>query len=169
MAHRGAVRTRTRKMNTTLTLSTDLGLIVLRLRRDAAPTTVAHLEKLVEAGLFTGVVFYRSDFVIQTGLQTADGRGVPNPFPALPVNESDLTPRVSNARGTAAFGHWDVPDCGNSDWFINLKANPHLDTAYGGYAVFAQVEDAASFAVVDAIAAAVVAGTKTGVSAMALS
>ena len=37
-------------------------------------------------------------------------------------------------------------------------SNAHLDTAYGGYCVFAQVEDAASFAVVDAIAAAIKAG-----------
>ena len=64
-------------------------------------------------------------------------------------------PRVSNTRGTAAIAHWDVPDCGNSEFFINLGTNAHLDEAYGGYCVFAQVEDDASFAIVDAIAAAV--------------
>ena len=94
--------------------------------------TVAHLETLVRAGLFTDVVFYRSDFVVQTGLQRADGSAVPNLYDAIPINETTHAPRVSNTRGTAAFGHWDVPDNGNSDWFINLKANPHLDTAYGG-------------------------------------
>ena len=37
------------------------------------------------------------------------------------------------------------------------QENPHLDTAYGGYCVFAQVQegDAASYATVDAIAAAI--------------
>ena len=47
-----------------------------------------------------------------------------------------------------------MPDCGNSEFFINLGTNAHLDEAYGGYCVFAQVEDDASFAIVDAIAAA---------------
>lgn len=113
-------------------LHTGLGEITLRLRRDAAPATVAHMETLVRAGLFTNVVFYRSDFVIQTGLQRVDGSSVKNPFDPIQVNETTRSPRVSNTRGTAAFGHWDVPDNGSSDWFINLKANPHLDTAYGG-------------------------------------
>ena len=60
---------------------------------------------------------------------------------------------MSNTRGTAAIAHWDVPDCGNSEFFINLGTNAHLDEAYGGYCVFAQVEDDASFQVVDSIAA----------------
>ena len=58
--------------------------------------------------------------------------------------------------------HWDVPDNGNSEFFINLKENPHLDDAYGGYAVFAYVNagDDESFAVVDSIAAAILEGRK---------
>lgn len=51
--------------------------------------------------------------------------------------------------------HRDVPDCGNSEFFINLKTNTHLDEAYGGYCVFAQTEDEESFKVIDAIASAV--------------
>ena len=73
-------------------------------------------------------------------------------------------PRVSNTRGTAAIAHWDVPDCGNSEFFINLGTNAHLDEAYGGYCVFAQVEDDASFAIVDAIAAAVKSKSKVSVT-----
>jgi cyclophilin family peptidyl-prolyl cis-trans isomerase len=55
-----------------------------------------------------------------------------------------------------------------AEFFINLGANTHLDTAYGGYCVFAQVEedDAASFKVVDDIAAAVKSGTNVKVSSM---
>ena len=58
------------------------------------------------------------------------------------------------------MAHWDVPDCGNTEFFINLQANSHLDSAYGGYCVFAEVADDASFATVDKIASAVkAAGT----------
>ena len=53
-----------------------------------------------------------------------------------------------------------MPDNGGSEFFVNLKHNKHLDAAYGGYCVFAEVaaDDAASFATVDKIAALVKAG-----------
>mmetsp|Transcript_18941 Transcript_18941/g.56258 ORF Transcript_18941/g.56258 Transcript_18941/m.56258 type:complete len:185 (-) Transcript_18941:1145-1699(-) len=139
------------------TVYTTLGEIVLKLRPDAAPQTVAQFAKL--APLLQDCCFYRSDFVIQGGLQTPKGAAKKNPLPPIPVNETraEGTVFLSNVKGTAAFGHWDVPDNGNSDWFINLKDNPHLDDAYGGYAVFAAVDpgDVASNATVEAIGKAI--------------
>ena len=66
------------------------------------------------------------------------------------MNESQSENALSNDRGTFAVAHWDVPDCGNSEFFINLKHNKHLDTACGGYCVFAKIasDDAKSFSVV---------------------
>ena len=144
----------------TVKVSTTFGQITLKLRPDAAPKTVEHFCKL--APLFDGCCFYRSDFVIQGGLQRADGSSVQNPMKPIPVNETHTDVVLSNVRGTAAFGHWDVPDAGNSDWFINLKDNAHLDSAYGGYAVFAAVDpgDAASFATIDSIARNILEGGK---------
>lgn len=138
-----------------LTVKTPLGAIVLQLRRDAAPVTCDYIAKLVQAHkLYDGATFYRSDFVIQMGTH---GLGRANPEGDLKVNETKQHQRISNVRGTAAIAHWDVPDCGNSEFFINLQTNAHLDDAYGGYCVFAQVQegDAASYATVDAIAAAI--------------
>jgi len=139
----------------------DHGTIALVLRPDVAPVTVAHIQRLVHAKLFDGTSFYRSDFVIQCGLHGADQA---NPFPNLPVNET----KVSNVRGTASIAHWDVPDNGNSEFFINIQDNKHLDTAYGGYCVFAQVEasDASSWAAISAIAAAIPRGTKPRIVSM---
>lgn len=89
----------------------------------------------------------------------------PAPSPTHAKRPCDAVgPRVSNTRGTAAIAHWDVPDCGNSEFFINLGTNAHLDEAYGGYCVFAQVEDDASFAIVDAIAAAVKSKSKVAIT-----
>ena len=156
-----AKRHRLRKIiMSTVKVSTTFGQITLKLRPDAAPKTVEHFCKL--APLFDGCCFYRSDFVIQGGLQRADGSSVPNPMKPIPVNETHTDVVLSNVRGTAAFGHWDVPDAGNSDWFINLKDNAHLDSAYGGYAVFAAVDpgDAASFATIDSIARNILEGGK---------
>ena len=114
---------------TALVLDTAEGVITLQLRPDAAPETVKYILKCVASKLYDGKEFYRSDFVIQFGLH---GSGVECPHGNLHVNETELGPRLSNTRGTCSIAHWDVPDCGNTEAFINLKENAHLDSAYGG-------------------------------------
>merc|ERR1711862_1081082 len=145
-------------------IDTSLGPIKLALRWDAAPMTAEHFCNIVNDRLYDDCCFYRSDFVIQGGLQRMDGSGVANPHPNLRENETAKpgTAKVTNARGTAAFGHWDVPDNGNSEFFINLQHNPHLDTAYGGYCIFAEIEkgDGQSFETADKIVASIKASRK---------
>lgn len=99
--------------------------------------------------------------MIQCGLH---GSSVSHSFGNISCNETRTGKFVSNQRGTAAVAHWDVPDCGNTEFFINLQNNSHLDEAYGGYCVFAQVGDEASFATVDRIAAAVKGGSNTPIT-----
>jgi cyclophilin family peptidyl-prolyl cis-trans isomerase len=147
----------------TLVIETALGVIRLALRRDAAPRTVEYIEKCVRDGLYDGRSFYRSDFVIQCGLHGSD---VHNPQGVLTVNETALGPRVSNTRGTAAIAHFDSPDCGGTEFFINLGSNEYLDGTYGGYCVFACLTDDESFSVVDAVAKEVKAGTHTEIRRM---
>ena len=149
-----------------LQIATPIGSITLKLRRDAAPQTCDYISKLCDKHkLYDGATFYRSDFVIQMGTH---GLGRANPEGDLAVNETAQHVRLSNTRGTAAVAHWDVPDCGNSEFFINLGSNAHLDAAYGGYCVFAQVEDDASFATVDQIAAAIKAQGKVKIDSVRL-
>ena len=152
-----------------LVLTTPLGEVALALLREAAPATAAHVARLAASGAYDGgaASFYRSDFVIQFGLH---GSGKQSAFGPLAVNESGLASRVSNLRGTAAVAHWDVPDCGDSEAFINLQDNSHLDAAYGGYCVFARVreDDAASWKTVAAIADAVKKGGKVPVTKAAV-
>ena len=127
--------------------------------------TADYIAKLANGGLYDNATFYRSDFVIQCGTH---GLGRPNPLGDLPVNETFQHARVSNTRGTAAIAHFDVPDNGNSEFFINLQTNAHLDEVYGGYCVFASIAegDAASFATVDKIAAAVKTAGKVMITSM---
>ena len=136
-------------MATGFSIVTACGTIKMRFRPDAAPETVKYMQEMIGASVYNNRTFYRSDFVIQCGLH-------PDKAPkGLSVNETAFHAKISNTRGTAAVAHWDVPDCGNTEFFINLQPNTHLDTAYGGYCVFAEVADEPSYAVVDAIAGAV--------------
>eukprot|EP00586_Coscinodiscus_wailesii_P017230 CAMPEP_0172517840 /NCGR_PEP_ID=MMETSP1066-20121228/288324_1 /TAXON_ID=671091 /ORGANISM="Coscinodiscus wailesii, Strain CCMP2513" /LENGTH=147 /DNA_ID=CAMNT_0013300021 /DNA_START=72 /DNA_END=511 /DNA_ORIENTATION=+ len=134
-------------------ISSELGSITLHFRPDAAPITAQYISDLISSNTYHNSTFYRSDFVIQCGLHPRKC-----PRDNLSVNETHTRKRVSNVRGTAAIAHWDVPDCGNSEFFINLGSNTHLDAAYGGFCVFAEVMDEASMSVVDAIAAAIKGG-----------
>merc|ERR1711971_143033 len=124
-----------------LKMNTACGVINLTLRADAAPLTCEYIVSAVKRGLYDNKTFYRSDFVIQCGLH---GSGVEPPG-NLSKNETRENVFITNGRGTCAIAHWDVPDNGNTEFFINLQANSHLDDAYGGYCVFAEVADAESF------------------------
>mmetsp|Transcript_62776 Transcript_62776/g.141769 ORF Transcript_62776/g.141769 Transcript_62776/m.141769 type:complete len:154 (+) Transcript_62776:39-500(+) len=131
-----------------LRMRTACGDINLRLRYDSAPITCDYIVKAVNDGLYDGKTFYRSDFVIQCGLHGSNT----SPPGNLSKNETRDNTFMSNTRGTCSIAHWDVPDNGNTEFFINLQANTHLDEAYGGYCVFAEVADEASFKTVDIIA-----------------
>lgn len=147
-----------------LVIVTPEGRISLALHAGVAPETVKHVVATARSGAFDGAAaFYRSDFVIQCGLH---GTGRAAPLPPLAVNESGRRGRLTNARGAAALAHWDAPDNGNTELFISVRDNPHLDAASGGFCVFAAVApgDTASFAVVDAIAAAVAGGRRVPVT-----
>ena len=138
-----------------LVIDTVLGTINLQFLPESAPRTVSQISNIINSKLYDNTKFYRSDFVIQFGLH---GSGRSNPHGDLAVNETGCAGTVtSNTRGTASVAHFDVPDCGGSEVFINLGDNAHLDSAYGGYCVFARVDphDEASFRVIDAIAAEV--------------
>ncbi len=140
-----------------LIFNTELGKVTLELLPAIAPVTVAHVVRHVAEGLYDSLQFYRSDFVIQCGTY---GSAKASRHPPLAINESGRG--RSNLKGTMSVAHHDVPDNGSTEIFINLQDSPHLDKAFGGYAVFAAVaaDDAASWAAIASIAAAVKAGGK---------
>lgn len=150
-----------------LRMETECGVLDLRLRPDAAPVTVRYIADAVTAGLYDqgACNFYRSDFVIQCGLHES---GRINPQGKLPVNETHTGVRVSNQRGTVSISHFDIPDSGSTEFFINLQNNEHLDKTYGGYCVFAEVANDQSMAVVDQIAKIIPKGTKPKVLRISL-
>lgn len=67
------------RTNTFLKLNTNLGSMTFELFDDVAPTTVATIKGLVDAGFYNGLTFHRviKDFVIQGGDPAGNGTGGP--------------------------------------------------------------------------------------------
>jgi len=122
-------------------LATSLGDIDVELYPARAPRTVANFLELVDAGFYEGLIFHRvvAGFVIQTGGYDAE-LNYREP-PANVPNES--ANGLRNTRGTLAMARLADPDSANTQFFINVKDNGHLDPAAGqpGYTVFGRVVD----------------------------
>jgi cyclophilin family peptidyl-prolyl cis-trans isomerase len=120
-------------------LDTTAGIIDIELDPARAPATVANFLDLVDSGFYDGLVFHRvvANFVIQAGGYDAalEYRAPPRRV----VNESANALR--NTMGTVSMARLADPDSADSQFFINVRDNPHLDAAPGraGYTVFGRV------------------------------
>jgi len=135
-------------------LETSKGVIVVELEEEKAPKTVANFLSYVRSGFYDGTVFHRviPNFMIQGGGMGADlarkttGAPIPN----------EAGNGLKNLRGTVAMARTAEVDSATSQFFINLRDNPHLDhrgptPREFGYCVFGRVVQ--GMEVVDAIAA----------------
>ena len=114
-----------------LALTTPAGRIVIRLRPDAAPTTVAFVKALLAGGCYEGATIYRAEpgFVLQGGVNKDRPRpaGLANP----PLEFS-----LPNKRGTVTMARWEDTNSGSGEFFVNLADNGHLDrTGSSGWAL----------------------------------
>ncbi len=120
---------------------TDRGVITLEVMDKLAPRTAANFLKLIDNKFYDGLVFHRviANFMIQGGGYTTDLTYKPGPGNV--PNESFNG--VKNMRGTVAMARLADPDSADTQFFINVKDNDHLDAAPGkaGYTVFARVID----------------------------
>lgn len=112
-------------------LHTDRGPVLMELRADIAPTTVARFLELARDGYFDGLTFHRvvPGFVVQGGDPRGDGYGGPGWSQRC---EDSRLRYVRGSVGMALAGR----DTGGSQFFITHGPQPHLD---GRYTVFAQV------------------------------
>ena len=124
-------------------ITTDKGVITLRLDYDKAPLTVTNFVGLAEGSLdankgkrfFDGLSFHRvvANFVIQGGDPKGDGSGGPGyDFP------NEISPDLKHdAAGVLAMANAG-PDTNGSQFYITLAPTPFLD---GNYSVFGRVVD----------------------------
>jgi len=116
-----------------VTISTDLGDIVIELFADKAPTTVNNFVFLARDGFYDGVTFHRviKGFMAQGGDPTGSGSGGPGYrfadefHPALKHDQPGILSMANAGPGT-----------NGSQFFITYGATPHLD---GKHTVFGRV------------------------------
>jgi peptidylprolyl isomerase len=112
---------------TTLTLETTKGPVVIAMRPDIAPSHVAHIRRLVAEGFYDGIVFHRviDGFMAQTGCPHGTGTGG-SKYPNLKA-EFNAEPHV---RGVVSMARAQSPDSANSQFFICFNDAAFLDRKY---------------------------------------
>ncbi|MBX6320253.1 MAG: peptidylprolyl isomerase [Rhodospirillaceae bacterium] len=120
------------------TLYMDLkdGRVVIRLRPDLAPVTVARIKELTRRHFYDGIVFHRviAGFMAQTGDPTGTGAGGSD----LPDLKAEFTRKAKHVRGTVSMARTSDPDSANSQFFIVYEPAPWLD---GQYTIFGEVTE----------------------------
>jgi peptidylprolyl isomerase len=116
----------------TLVMELTYGKVVIAMRPDLAPKTVARIKELVRKGFYDGIVFHRviRGFMAQTGDPTGTGTG--GSGQKLKA-EFSAEPHV---RGTVSMARAQSPDSADSQFFICFADAPYLN---GQYTVWGKV------------------------------
>jgi len=113
--------------DTTLTLETTQGPVVIEMRPDLAPKHVERITMLVKEGFYDGIMFHRviDGFMAQTGCPHGTGTGGSD-YPNLP-QEFNKEPHV---RGICSMARAQNPNSANSQFFIVFDDATFLDKQY---------------------------------------
>ncbi len=116
-------------------LTTNKGIIWLKLFTEETPNTVANFATLAKDGFYDGLNFHRviPGFMAQGGCPEGSGMGGPDWTIRCETNAE----KQVHKKGSLSMAHAGK-DTGGSQFFICFEAQPHLD---GGHTVFGEIED----------------------------
>ncbi len=116
----------------TLYMDLPFGRVVIALRPDKAPKTVARIKQLVRMHFYDGLTFHRviAGFMAQGGDPKGDGTG--GSGQNIPAEFNDL----HHLRGTISMARAANPNSADSQFFICFAPAPFLD---GKYTAFGRV------------------------------
>ena len=125
-------------LENTIYLDLKDGRVVIELRPDLAPKTVARMKELTRQHFFDGIVFHRviSGFMAQTG--DPKGTGYGGSGQNLPAEFSS----AHHVRGTVSMARASDPNSADSQFFICFAPTPQLD---GQYTIWGQVVQGMEF------------------------
>jgi cyclophilin family peptidyl-prolyl cis-trans isomerase len=125
-------------LENTLYMDLTYGRVVIQLRPDVAPKTVARIKELVRQGFYDGTPFHRviPNFMAQGGDPTGTGTGGSGRR-----LEAEFS-AVKHQRGTVSMARASDVNSADSQFFICFAPAPHLD---GQYTVFGQVVEGMEF------------------------
>ena len=113
------------------------GDVVIRLRSDIAPITVANFQKLVGEGFYNGLTFHRimQGFMIQGGDPKGDGTGGSDSTIKGEFKINGIQNDLSHVAGVISMARKSMPyDSATSQFFIcNADASASLDGKYAGF------------------------------------
>lgn len=155
-----AVFNRDTSSTPTVRVRTSEGDLALKIRGDVAPKTATNFLSYANNGRYDNTFITRREpgnpFVLQGGGLRFTGAGdtsnsvIATPQDSPVQDESGLSNRLSNTRGTISFAK-SGPNTATSQFFFNMADNSFLDSPQrsdGGFTPFATL-DSASLAVLD--------------------
>ena len=125
-----------------ITLSTNLGNIVLELDAEKAPITVDNFLCYAKNGYYNGTIFHRviDGFMIQGGGFDSSMKQKPTEKPI----KNEANNGLKNNKYTIAMARTSIPDSATSQFFINVNNNDFLNYPGQdgwGYCVFGKVTE----------------------------
>ena len=114
------------------------GIITAELYPEIAPATVENFVNLVNKGFYNGLIFHRviPNFMIQGGDPEGSGMGGPGYTIKGEFTSNNFENNLKHDRGVFSMARTSDPNSAGSQFFIMVKASPHLD---GQYASFGKV------------------------------
>jgi peptidyl-prolyl cis-trans isomerase B (cyclophilin B) len=116
----------------------DGSKIKIELDPDNAPNTVSNFISLAGEGFYNGLQFHRviPGFMIQGGCPLGSGTGGPGYNIAGEFSSNGHSNKIKHKRGVISMARSQHKDSAGSQFFITVKATPHLN---GEYAAFGTV------------------------------